>query len=121
MKRKIQKPLHEVFNDGFLEYGHNQTLRNATNKRIGEKFTDEGRLAFHLLSAREEDYQMAGSMGASLDMKVKTRFPPFFKNIRKSSLKVKIEKLMYDVIAVDQDNDKRYLYFYLQEVGVADE
>lgn len=121
MKRKIQRPVHEVFNDGFLDYGHNQTLRNETKKRIGETFTSEGKLAFKLLSAREEDYHFAGSMGASLDLKVKTRLPPSFKNVRKNSLKARIENLVYDVITVDRDNDKRYLYFYLQEVGVADE
>jgi len=60
-------------------------------------------------------------MGASLDLKVKTRLPPSFKNVKKTSLKAKIENLVYDVITVDWDNDKRYLYFYLQEVGVADE
>jgi hypothetical protein len=117
MKRKIQKPVHEVFNDGFLQYGKTTSQRNSARKKTGETFNAEGKLAFSLLSAREEDYQMAGSMNARLDMKVKTRFPPSFKQIKKSSLKCKIETILYDVIDVDWDSGRRYLYFYLQEVG----
>ncbi|SEB15763.1 hypothetical protein SAMN05421743_12140 [Thalassobacillus cyri] len=117
MKRRIQKPLHEVFNDGFLNYGKLTTQRNQARKRIGEVFAAEGKLAFKLMNAREEDYQMAGSMNASLDMKVKTPFPPGFQNVKKSSLKCKVNSILYDVITVDWDSSKRYLYFFLQEVG----
>ncbi|WP_337970141.1 head-tail adaptor protein [Virgibacillus salexigens] len=121
MRRRRQKPVHEVFNDGFMKYGRKKTKRNEARKRIGEEFSEEGKLAFHLLTAREEDYRFAGLMSASLDLKVKTRFPPSFKNVRKTNLKVVIEEIEYDVIDVDRDNDKRYLYFYLQEVGVTSE
>ncbi|WBX80126.1 phage head closure protein [Virgibacillus salarius] len=121
MQRRLQKPIHEVFNDGFLRYGRRKTKRDEARKRIGEEFVEEGKLAFRLLNAREEDYRFAGVMGASLDLKVKTRYPPSFKNVRKSNLKSVIDGIEYDVIDVDRDNDKRYLYFYLQEVGVTSE
>lgn len=119
MQRRIQKPLHEVFNDGFLEYGHDTVKRSPTGKRIGEQFTSEGKLAFKELSAREQDFILAGAMGASLDIKVKTYLPPSFRNVSKSDLKCVIENNKYDVIKADNDN--RYLYFYLQKVGVLDE
>ena len=121
LQRRIQKPLHEVFNDGFLSYGHNTVIRNDTRKRIGEQFTAEGKLAFKLLSARDQDYEFAGIKGASLDLKVKTPFPPSFRNITKSNLKCLIDGNIYDVIKVDGDSDRRYLYFYLQNVGVFNE
>lgn len=119
MKRRIQKPVHEVFNDGYLQYGHDAIQRNSRGKRIGEQFTSEGKLAFKELSARDEDYVFAGAMGASLDIKVKTYLPPSFKNVSKSDLKCVIESNKYDVIKAD--SDQRYLYFYLQKVGVLDE
>lgn len=121
LKRRIQKPIHETFNDGFLTYGHNEIERNSTGKRIGEKFKGKGTLAFKLLSARDEDHLLAKSLGASLDLKVKTPFPPSFRNITLSSLKCENEKNLYDVIKVDWDGEKRYLYFYLQKVGVIGE
>ncbi|WP_088036850.1 phage head-tail adapter protein [Evansella clarkii] len=121
MKRRIQKPIHEVFNDGFLEYGLNEVQRNERGKRIGEKFSYIGTLAFKLMDAREEDYQLAHAMGATLDLKLKTHFPPSFRTKAKSRLACKIEGSNFDVIKVDWDSGRRYLYFYLQEVRAADE
>jgi hypothetical protein len=113
------KPYRETFNDGFLSYGHKQTQRSATGKRIGEAFTEEGKLAFKEMSCRDQDYHMAGIMGASLDRKVKTLYPPSFRTINKNKLKVVISNIEYDVITVDSDG--MYLYFYLQEVGAINE
>jgi len=117
MFRQQQPPLHEVFNDGLLIYGHKQTQRSSTGKRIGEAFISEGTLAFKEISRRDNDFQFAGMMGASLDLKVKTQYPPSFRNVNKAKLNVIINNIEYDVIKVDSDNLKRHLYFYLQEVG----
>ncbi|WP_346207617.1 phage head closure protein [Caldifermentibacillus hisashii] len=112
------KPLHETFNDGFLLYGYDTTKRE-NGKRVGEEFTQEGKLAFKLMSARDQDYQLVGALNATLDLKVKTLFPPRFRSIKKTKMKCVIDDVKYDVINVDWDSDKRYLYFYLQEVGKA--
>lgn len=107
----------ETFNDGYLRYGRKKTQRSEAGKRVGEQFQEEGRLAFKEISMRESDYQMAGIMGAKLDLKVKCPYPPSFRSINKSKLKVIINQVEYDVIKVDPDNANRFLYFYLQEVG----
>ncbi|UFU00366.1 head-tail adaptor protein [Radiobacillus kanasensis] len=120
MQRRIQKPVHEVFNDGFLEYGKVTVQRNDARKKIGDAFVPEGKLAYQLMNAREEDIQLAGAMNSRLDMKVKTRFPPSFKtNRKKSSMSCKVHEIIYDVIDVDWDKSRSYLFFYLQEVGEA--
>ncbi len=111
----------ETFNDGFLEYGHKQTQRSSTGKRIGDSFSPEGKLAFKEMSCRDSDYQLAGLMGASLDLKVKVPYPPSFRKIKKSKLKVVISEVEYDVIKADSDSEKYFLFFYLQEVGEIDE
>jgi SPP1 family predicted phage head-tail adaptor len=113
----LMKNYRETFNDGFLQYGHKLTQRSENRKRIGESFTAEGKLAFKEMSCRDSDYQMAGLMGASLDLKVKTLYPPSFRSIKKSKLKVIVSGAEYDVIKVDSDSAKNYLFFYLQEVG----
>lgn len=117
MRRRIQKPLHETYNDGFLVYGHKITKRSETGKRVGEEFIEEGKLAFKEVSCRESDYQMAGILGASLDLKVKTPYPPSFRQVNLSQLKVLIDDMEFDVIKADPDTVKRSLYFYLQKVG----
>ncbi|KZR58360.1 hypothetical protein [Pseudobacillus badius] len=114
-----QKAYRETFNDGFLQYGYKQTKRSETGKRLGEIFTAEGRLAFKEVTCRDQDYQMAGIMSASLDLKVKTLYPPSFRRINKSKLKVVIDEKEFDVIKADPDNSKRYLHFYLQKVGAS--
>lgn len=107
----------EVFNDGFLFYGRKVTTRSSNKKRIGEEFTEEGHLAFKQMSARETDYALAETFSSKLDLKVKTPYPPSFRNIDKDKLKVVIQDIEYDVIRVDSDNVTRFLYFYLQKVG----
>ncbi len=116
------RPGHtETFNDGFMQYGHKVSTRSATGKKTGEVFTPEGKLAFQLASMRESDYTTAGILGAVLDMKVKTLYPPSFRKISKNKLKTVIDGIEYDVIRVDPDNANGHLYFYLQEVGDIDE
>lgn len=107
----------EVFNDGFLYYGHKKTTRSASKKTIGSVFTEEGRLAYKEVSVRESDYSLAETLGSKLDLKVKTPYPPSFREIDKDKLKVLIRGNEYDVIKVDPDNVTRFLYFYLQKVG----
>jgi hypothetical protein len=113
----MQHRYRETFNDGFLQYGSKKTQRSESGKRIGGAFVAEGKLAFKEMSARESDYQLAGSLGAKLDRKVKTLYPPSFRTINKSKLKLVIQNIEYDVIKVDSDNGNQFLYFYLQEVG----
>lgn len=112
----MNKRIRETFNDGFLQYGHRRTVR-TNGKKTGTEFISEGRLAFKELSAREQDYQMVDLSTSSLDLKLKTLYPPFFKSIRKNKLKVLIDKIEYDVLKVDPDYGKNFLFFYLQEVG----
>jgi len=115
------KAHRETYNDGFLQYGQNETQRSLKGKRIGNGFQVEGKLAFKVLSCRESDYQMAGILGASLDLKVKTPFPPSFQRMNKNKLKVAIDGTEYDVIKVDHDSNRTNLYFYLQAVGESNE
>lgn len=111
----------ETYNDGFLLYGQKETQRSLKGKRIGNGFQVEGKLAFKELSCRESDYQMAGILGASLDLKVKTPFPPSLQKTNKNKLKVAINGTEYDVIKVDHDSNKKNLFFYLQAVGESNE
>ncbi len=112
----MNKRIRKTFNDGYLLYGHRKTVR-TNGKKTGTEFTSEGRLAFNELSIREQDYQIADIATSRLDLKLETFYPPFFKSIKKNKLKVLIETVEYDVIKVDSDYGKNFLYFYLQEVG----
>lgn len=116
------KKIRDTHNDGFLQYGTKETARSAKGKRIGgDKFVQIGRLAFKELSCRDSDYELAKALTATLNLKVRTLCPPTFKRQDMSKLKVLLNNIEYDVIKADSDYEKRYLYFYLQEVGAVDE
>lgn len=107
--------IRETFNDGLLQFGHNETLRSPTLKRIGERFVPEGNLFFRQLSVRTDDYLQFGAMGKTLDLKVKTHLPPSLKPFDSESTIVRIIEDDYQVITFDRDS--HYLYLYLHKVG----
>lgn len=110
-----------ALNDGFVQYGTKETRRSEKGKRIGDTFLSHGRLAYEEMSCRDEDYQLAQVMSKSLDIKIKTLYPPSLRNVKKSKLTVVINSVEYDVIKCDTDRAKNYLYFYLQEVGMIEQ
>ena len=82
----VLKSYRETLNDGFLQYGYkNRAFRRG--KRIGEKFREEGKLAYKVMSLRDSDYKMVGVLTTGLDLKVKTLYPPSFRKINKINLR----------------------------------
>lgn len=113
----MNKRIRETLNDGVLFYGRNETQRSPTGKNIGTKFIQEGFLHYSEKSNRERDYRLVDALSSTLDLKVKTYYPPNFKNIQKTDLVVRIGTTEFEVIQADPDETKTYLYFYLQKVG----
>ncbi|WP_244913442.1 phage head closure protein [Heyndrickxia sporothermodurans] len=112
--------IREVFNDGLLKYGAYKTIRSDSRKVIGKQFEEQGRLFYKELSVRDRDYLDFGSMGSTLDMKVKTPMPPSLRKIDKDNLIVQIDGDDYTIITTDRDSN--YLYFYLHKTdGEANE
>jgi len=111
------KKIRDVLNDGYIEYGTNETERSAKGTRIGSAYKKFGRLAYQEMSCRDEDYKLAEAMSSSLDLKIRTLYPPNLRNVNKNKLKIVLDGTTYDAIKVDTDREKMYLYFYLQEVG----
>lgn len=117
----MNKRIRESLNDGILLYGHNTTKRSATGKNIGTVFQQEGKLHFREMSHREQDYRLVDALTSTLDLKVKTYYPPNFKNIQKTDLIVRIGTIQYEVIRADPDNERAYLFLFLQKVGEIDD
>ena len=111
-KRRIDEPL----NDGVVEYGSIETLRNDEGKKKGEEFTSLGFLFFNYAGIRQGDIDFYGNLDKTVDLKVKTFFA---KDVQKSH-KVKFEDEVYEVIALDPDIKRKYMYWYLTKVGVFD-
>lgn len=118
---KMKKYDKKTFTDGFLIYGKSERQRSELGKDQGNKFTQIGKLAFNELSHRESDYQVIDVIGGSLDKKVETMYPSSLRKESKKDLMVILDDVKYDVIYVDADSRKRYLYFYLQKAGKTNE
>lgn len=117
----MNKQIRETLNDGILFYGRNVTQRSTTGKNIGTEFKQEGKLHFQEMSHREQDYRLVDALTSTLDLKVKTYYPPDFKNIPKTDLIVRIGTTQYEVIRADPDKARVYLFLYLQKVGEIDD
>lgn len=111
-KRRIDEPL----NDGVAEYGSIKTVRNKEGKKIGEEFTSLGFLFFNYASIRQGDIEFYGAKDVTVDLKIKTYFA---RDVQKSN-KIKFENEVYEVIAIDPDMKRTYMYWYLTKVGVFD-
>lgn len=70
------------------------------------------KLAFDEMSKRQQDREMAISQGSELSLKIVT---PLKKGIN-TKYKVVINKMLYDIISIDEDKENSELYFYMQEV-----
>lgn len=112
MNRNIKNIKDSTYTDGVLYYGKIETLYGKGNKKIGEDFNQEGKLYFELMSARDSDNITANAIGYTIDKKVKTHYCP----ILKTSHKVKINGLLFDVVSLD--NDRVNSFIYLQRAGV---
>ncbi|MGM7637577.1 phage head closure protein [Bacillus sp. Hm123] len=117
----MNKRLRNTLNDGVLLYGRNTTLRSNTGKKIGTTFKQEGKLHYKEMTHREQDYRLVDALGSTLDLKVKTLYPPSFKYVQKTDLIIRIGDLQFEAARVDPDETRAYLYFYLQKVGETSE
>ncbi|SFH68639.1 phage head closure protein [Pisciglobus halotolerans] len=103
----------ERFNDGLLEFGRTETVRNAEKKIIGERFILNGSLFFNYTTIRQVDFDFYGTHDKTVDLKVKT----FYVKGIEESHKVLIDEVLYDITDTDPTTDRRYLFWYLQRVG----
>lgn len=112
MNRNIKNIKDSSYNDGVLYYGKIQTLYGKGNKKTGENFVGEGKLYYELMSARDSDNMTANAIGYTIDKKVKTHYSTKIK----TSHKIKINDLLFDIVSLD--NDRVNTFLYLQRVGV---
>ncbi|MCR1955393.1 phage head closure protein [Clostridioides mangenotii] len=99
----------EELNSGILFYGTKETKRDNLGKNPKTKFIDEGRLKFKYKSIREMDYNQYYGISNKLDIKVKAYY---VKNIEESHI-VQIADDYFDIVKIDYDNERMYMYLYL--------
>lgn len=110
--------VRETLNDGVLSYGYVRTSRNAARKVTGSTFEKVGVLFYRQLSVRESDHIQYGANGKSIDMKVKTLAPPFFKQ-GEEEMVVQIGEQLYNVLRVDPAKNNLFLYLHLIEGDIS--
>ena len=99
----------EELNSGLLFYGTKETKRDSLGKNPKSVLIDEGKLRFKYKSIREMDFKQYYGISNKLDIKVKAYY---VKNIEESHI-VKIDKEYFDIIKIDYDNERKYMYLYL--------
>jgi hypothetical protein len=99
----------EELNSGLLFYGTKETKRDSLGKNPKSVLNVEGKLHFKYQSIREMDFKQYYGISNKLDIKVKAYY---VKNIEESHI-VKIEKNYFDIVKIDYDNERKYMYLYL--------
>lgn len=107
---KKQKMKHETYNDGFIEYGNIETIRNDKKVKIGEEIKAMGTLPFELMTIRDNDNIVADSLGYTIDKKIKVPYRNLPENVK---VIINKEDIIYDIVKRDS-SDKISLYLYLQ-------
>lgn len=106
----------ELLNDGLLEFGKIETLRDDEANIIGKTFKSLGQLFFNYQSIRQSDYEQYGTSELSVDLKIKTYYTEFVEK----SHKIIINGAEYEITAIDPDRKRVYMYWYLAKVGDLD-
>lgn len=112
----MAKTLLFVPNDGLLEYGRFETLRDSNRKVTGQEFVLAGTLKYEYASIRQGDSAQYGGSTQSIDLKVRTYYRPDVP----TSLKVRINRLGYEITQIDPANDRKSMYWYLSRKGEFD-
>ena len=100
-------------NDGRLFFGKVETKRDARGKQSGQVFVKTGEMYFSYKSIRQSDYDLYNAADQQIELKVKSYYTP----IATKTHQVLLKSRLYNITAIDVDNDKRYMYWYLSEVG----
>ena len=100
-------------NDGRLFFGKVETKRDARGKKIGQVFVKTGEMFFSYKSIRQSDFDLYNTSEQQIELKVKSYYVPTATKTHQVLLKSRL----YNITAIDVDNDKRYMYWYLTEVG----
>ncbi|MBU5308774.1 hypothetical protein KQI18_13485 [Clostridioides mangenotii] len=108
-KMRFNRNNGEELNSGLLLYGTKETVRDSLGKNPKTKFIDEGRLKFKYKSIRVMDYNQYYGIANKLDIKVKAYY---VKNIEESHI-VQIADDYFDIVKIDYDNERMYMYLYL--------
>ena len=105
-----------VYNDGVcFIVKENESSTSFAAKKNGKKIEDFEklfRLMFEEKSIREQDIDFAEANSRTLNRKIKTQLVTGWK----STNKIIIENVLYDIINADIDRKNREIYFYLEEV-----
>ncbi|MGF3214607.1 phage head closure protein [Facklamia sp. P12945] len=108
--------MEDLLLDGRLFFGEIKTERDAHRKVTGKRFVRTGNLFFNYVSINQrfDEYHVGHLSEVSLKVKVY-----FTKDIHKSH-KVEIENVMYEILTMDPDIDRKYIYLFLKKVGELD-
>lgn len=111
------KVKHDTYNDGFIQYGTIEIIRNEKMVKTGERIKEIGILPFARMTIRDNDNIVADSLGYTINEKIKVPYRDLPKNIK---ITINNQKEVFDIVKKDS-SDRRNLYLYLQLVSNAKE
>ncbi|MFI3210909.1 MAG: head-tail adaptor protein [Peptostreptococcaceae bacterium] len=98
------------YNDGVLVFGNIDILKDENLNELKKEFISKGKLFLSFKNLRFEDREKYDTEFSCVDLKVQTLLN---KNIQSNSI-VKINGILYEVVAVEPNLIKNRMYIYLK-------
>jgi hypothetical protein len=108
--RRNKTEYHETYNDGVLYFGIIKVIKNAKKEKIGEEIQLVGKRPFANVTIRDNDSNIADSLGYTIDKKVRIPMSNLPENIK---IKINNDNDIYEVKKRDTSDNKN-IYLYLQ-------
>lgn len=110
--RRNRSVVEELLNDGLMLFGQRKTDRNNVGKKTGESFIQDGSLYFNFQTInRQFDEHIVGHI-ENVDIKIKC----YYTNKLKKSHLVVIEDEKYEIVEMDPDRSKKYVFLFLRKL-----
>lgn len=101
---------HYSYNDGYVHFGTIEIVRNENKVKTGENINEIGILPFSNVNIRDNDNEIANSLGYTINKKIMVPYRKLPQNLK---IKVNNEDTIYDIVKSDTA-DYINLYLYLQ-------
>lgn len=100
----------EELNSGRLFFGKKRTIRDSRKKLIRTELDIAGSLKFKIKTFKRDDFEQYFGIDKKVDLKIKTY------NVRgfEESHVIQIDNKFYDIVTIDFDPERRYMFLYLQ-------
>lgn len=110
--QKIIKIPNKTFNDGYINFGSYEVIKDNLGNEIDKQFKVIGDIAYNFETIREIDKLKYETNKVAIDLKISVNYNPTLSAFHI----IEINNTLYSINYLDHDNLKNCIYLYLTEL-----